>query len=169
MAVQLRYLRCSLNLISLSVERPTLSRPPDSPSGATRLRALERHHAEVRYELDRFRGEEIDTAGDGFFALFDGPARAIRCAVETRDPLRGLGLDMRAGVHTGEVERRGGDKPRGIAVHVGSRVAASAGAGEVLVTATTRDLVAGAGLELEDGGQRQLQGIPEASHLFGVR
>ena len=129
---------------------------------------LEQHHAEVRHELERFRGEEIDTAGDGFLALFDGPARAIRCALEVRNSLRELGLDMRAGVHTGEVERLRGDKPRGIAVHVGSRVAACAAPGEVLVTATTRDLVAGSGLEFEDRGQHKLKGIPEARHLFSV-
>jgi class 3 adenylate cyclase len=129
---------------------------------------LEQHYAQVRQELERFRGEEIDTAGDGFFALFDGPARAIRCALEVRNSLRELGLDMRAGVHTGEVERSRGEKPRGIAVHIGSRVATCAGPGEVLVTATTRDLVAGSGLEFEDRGPHQLKGIPEARHLFNV-
>ena len=129
---------------------------------------LEQHYAQVRQELDRFRGEEIDTVGDGFFALFDGPARAIRCALEVRNSLRELGLDMRAGVHTGEVERLRGEKPRGIAVHIGSRVATCAGPGEVLVTATTRDLVAGSGLEFEDRGPHQLKGIPEARHLFNV-
>lgn len=129
---------------------------------------LEQHHAEVRYELERFRGEEIDTAGDGFLALFDGPARAIRCALEVRNSLREFGLDIRAGVHTGEVERLGGEKPRGIAVHIGSRVATCAAPGEVLVTATTRDLVAGSGLEFDDRGEHQLKGIPEARHLFNV-
>jgi class 3 adenylate cyclase len=129
---------------------------------------LEQHYAEVRYELERFRGEEVDTAGDGFLALFDGPARAIRCALEVRHSLRELGLDMRAGVHTGEVERLRGEKPRGIAVHIGSRVATCAAPGEVLVTATTRDLVAGSGLEFEDRGEHQLRGIPEARHLFNV-
>jgi len=120
----------------------------------------------VRHELERFRGEEIDTAGDGFLALFDGPGRAIHCALEIRDSLRELGLDVRAGVHTGEVERPRGDKPRGIAVHIGARVAACAAPGEVLVTATTRDLVAGSGLEFEDRGRHELKGIPEARQLF---
>jgi class 3 adenylate cyclase len=129
---------------------------------------LEQHHAEVRYELERFRGEEIDTAGDGFLALFDGPARAIRCALEVRNSLREFGLDLRAGVHTGEVERLGGEKPRGIAVHIGSRVASCAAPGEVLVTATTRDLAAGSGLEFEDRGEHQLKGIAEARQLFNV-
>jgi class 3 adenylate cyclase/pimeloyl-ACP methyl ester carboxylesterase len=129
---------------------------------------LEQHHAEVRHELERFRGEEIDTAGDGFLALFDGPARAIRCALDVRNSLRELGLDMRAGVHTGEVERLRGEKPRGIAVHIGARVAGHAAPGEVLVTATTRDLVAGSGLEFEARGEHQLKGIPEAWRLFNV-
>jgi class 3 adenylate cyclase len=129
---------------------------------------LDHHHAEVRRELERFRGEEIDTAGDGFLALFDGPARAIRCALEVRDSLRELGLDMRAGVHTGEVERVRREKPRGIAVHLASRVLGCADTGEVLVTATTRDLVAGSGLEFEDRGQHQLKGLSEARRLFSV-
>jgi len=127
---------------------------------------LAQHHFQVRREFERFRGEEIDTAGDGFLALFDGPARAIRCALEVRDSLRELGLDVRAGVHTGEVERPRGDKPRGIAVHLGARVVGCAAPGEVLVTATTRDLVAGSGLEFEDRGEHQLKGISEAWHLF---
>jgi class 3 adenylate cyclase len=117
---------------------------------------LDRHHAEVRRQLERFRGEEIDTAGDGFMALFDGPARAIHCALEVRAGLRELGLDIRAGVHTGEVERVLAEKPRGIAVHIGARVAARAAEGEVLVTSTTHDLVAGAGLEFEDRGVQEL-------------
>jgi class 3 adenylate cyclase len=129
---------------------------------------LERHHAAVRYELERFRGEEVDTAGDGFLILFDGPARAIRCAVEVRRALHELGLEMRAGVHTGEIERVGDQKPRGIAVHIGSRVASVAAPGEVLVTATTRDLVAGSGLEFEDRGEYQLKGIVEPRHLYSA-
>ncbi len=127
---------------------------------------LEQHHVAVRRELDRFGGEEVDTAGDGFLALFDGPARAIRCALEIRDSLGHLGLELRAGLHTGEVERPRGDKPRGIAVHVGARVAGYAAPGEVLVTATTRDLVAGSGLEFEDRGEHRLKGIPETRRLF---
>ena len=127
---------------------------------------LERHHGLVRQELERFRGEEIDTAGDGFLALFDGPARAVRCALEIRNTLRELGLDVRAGVHTGEVERHGSEKPRGIAVHVAARTASCAGAGEVLATSTTRDLVAGSGLEFEERGEHRLKGIPEPWRLF---
>ena len=119
---------------------------------------LERHHAAVRYELERFRGEEVDTAGDGFLILFDGPARAIRCAVEVRRALHELGLEMRAGVHTGEIERLGDQKPRGIAVHIGSRVASIAAPGEVLVTATTRDLVAGSGLRVRGSRRIPTQG-----------
>jgi pimeloyl-ACP methyl ester carboxylesterase len=120
---------------------------------------LERHNEAVRHELVRFGGEEIDTAGDGFLALFDGPARAIRCAIAVRDRLGALGLDVRAGVHTGEVERPGGGRPRGIAVHTGARIAAAADAGEVLVSTTTRDLVAGSGLAFEDRGEFELKGI----------
>jgi class 3 adenylate cyclase len=129
---------------------------------------LEQHHALVRRELDRFRGEEIDTAGDGFLALFDGPARAIRCALDIRDALHELGLEIRAGVHTGEVERVGEDKPRGIAVHIAARVTAQANPGQVLVTATTRDLVTGSGLEFQDCGQRPLKGIPDPRHLHSA-
>jgi class 3 adenylate cyclase/pimeloyl-ACP methyl ester carboxylesterase len=127
---------------------------------------LEQHHLVVRRGLVHFRGDEIDTAGDGFLALFDGPARAIRCALEISDSLCELGLDVRVGVHTGEVERPRGGKPRGIAVHIGARVAGCAAPGEVLVTATTRDLVAGSGLEFEDRGEHQLKGIPEPRRLF---
>ncbi|HZT17587.1 MAG TPA: alpha/beta fold hydrolase [Gaiellaceae bacterium] len=120
---------------------------------------LERHHARVRRELARFGGEEIDTAGDGFLALFDGPARAVRCAAAVREAVGDLGLEVRAGVHTGEVERPGGSAPRGIAVHVGARIASTASAGEVLVSATTRDLVAGSGLEFVDRGEVVLKGV----------
>ncbi len=129
---------------------------------------LEQHHALVRRELGRFGGEEIDTAGDGFLALFDGPARAIRCALDIRDALRELGLEIRAGVHTGEVERVGEEKPSGIAVHIAARVTAQADPGQVLVTATTRDLVAGSGLEFQDCGQRPLKGIPDPRHLHSA-
>ena len=120
---------------------------------------LDAHHRLVRRELARFGGEEIDTAGDGFLALFDGPARAIRSALAIRDELAELGLGVRAGVHTGEVERPRGSGPRGIAVHVGARIAAAAAAGDVLVSATTRDLVAGSGLEFADQGEIDLKGI----------
>jgi pimeloyl-ACP methyl ester carboxylesterase len=130
---------------------------------------LARHDEAVRVELDRFGGEEIDTAGDGFLATFDGPARAIRCGLAVVEGLRGLGLDVRAGVHTGEVERRTGDKPRGIAVHVGARVMSLGGAGEVLVSSTTRDLVAGSGLQFEDRGEHELKGIEGARRVFAAR
>jgi class 3 adenylate cyclase len=126
------------------------------------------HNDVVRRHLARFSGEEVDTAGDGFLAVFDGPARAIRCAVEIREALRALGLDVRAGVHTGEVERPAGDKPRGIAVHVGARVMSAAAAGDVLVSSTTRDLVAGSGLVFEDRGERELKGLEGARRLFAV-
>jgi class 3 adenylate cyclase len=129
---------------------------------------LEQHHALVRRELERFRGEEIDTAGDGFLALFDGPARAIRCALQICALLRELGLNVRAGVHTGEVERPHGGKPRGIAVHLGARVASRAAPGEVLVTATTHDLVAGSGIEFHNRGEHQLKGIPRPWQLFAA-
>jgi pimeloyl-ACP methyl ester carboxylesterase len=130
---------------------------------------LARHNDAVRQQLARFSGEEIDTAGDGFLALFDGPARAIRCGLGVRDALRELGLDVRAGVHTGEVERPAGDKPRGIAVHVGARVMSLAGAGEVFVSATTRDLVAGSGLEFEDRGEQELKGVDGPRRVFAAR
>ncbi len=120
---------------------------------------LERHHEIVRAQIARFGGEEIDTAGDGFLALFDGPARAVRCAVAIRAGLADIGLDVRSGIHTGEVERPQGQKPRGIAVHVGARISAAAGGGEVLVSSTTRDLVAGSGLVFEDRGEFELKGI----------
>jgi class 3 adenylate cyclase len=130
---------------------------------------LARHDGAVRLQLARFSGEEIDTAGDGFLALFDGPARAIRCGLAVRDALRELGLEVRAGVHTGEVERRPGDKPRGIAVHVCARVAALAGPGEVLVSSTTHDLVAGSGLACDDRGEHSLEGIEGPRRLFAAR
>jgi len=120
---------------------------------------LERHHQVVRRELARFGGEEIDTAGDGFLAMFDGPARAIRCALSIRDGLAELGLELRAGVHTGEVERPRGRGPRGISVHTGARIAAAGSAGDVLVSVTTRDLVAGSGLAFADRGEVELKGI----------
>jgi class 3 adenylate cyclase len=129
---------------------------------------LTSHNVAVRRELVRFGGEEIDTAGDGFLALFDGPARGVRSALAIRDALRILGLDVKAGVHTGEVERRAGDKPRGIAVHIGARIAPLAGPGEVLVSATTRDLVAGSGLEFEDRGEHELKGIEGPRRVFAA-
>jgi len=130
---------------------------------------LARHNDTVRGELTRFAGEEIDTAGDGFLALFDGPARAIRCALAVRDALAALELDVRAGVHSGEVERTAHDKPRGIALHVGARIISLAGAGDVLVSSTTRDLVAGSGLEFDDRGEHALKGIEGPRRVFAAR
>jgi len=128
---------------------------------------LERHHAIVRRELVRFRGTEVDTAGDGFFVAFDGPARAIRCARSIVDALAEIGLDVRAGLHTGECEVANG-KIAGIAVHTGARVAAHADAREVVVSSTVRDLVAGSGIEFTDRGTHELKGIPGEWRLFAV-
>jgi pimeloyl-ACP methyl ester carboxylesterase len=128
---------------------------------------LSRHDAAVRRELDRFRGREAGTAGDGFLALFDGPARAVRCAAAVRDALRPLGLEVRSGLHTGELHVRP-DGPSGVAVHIGARVAAEAGPGEILVSNTVRDLVAGSGLEFEDRGARRLKGVPGEWRLFAA-
>lgn len=125
------------------------------------------HHERVRRELVRFRGRELDTAGDGFFASFDGPARAIRCAWAVRDTVHDLGLQMRAGLHTGECEQIDG-KVGGIAVITGARIAATGGAGDVLVSATTRDLVAGSGIEFEERGLHALKGLPEERLLYAV-
>ena len=128
---------------------------------------LARHHAAIRRELDRWRGREVDTAGDGFLATFDGPARAIRCAVAAAESVRGLGMQIRAGVHTGEVEVANGDL-RGIAVHIGSRVSGLAGAGEVLVSRTVADLVAGSGIVLADRGEHELKGVPGTWQVYAV-
>jgi class 3 adenylate cyclase len=122
----------------------------------------------VRKELARFRGTEVDTAGDGFFATFDGPARAIRCAAAIVDRVGELGLDVRAGVHTGECEVADG-KVAGIAVVVGSRVSALAEPREVLVTSTVRDLVAGSGLEFEDRGEHELKGLSASWRVYRAR
>jgi len=116
------------------------------------------HDAIVRRQLERYRGREVDTAGDGFFATFDGPARAVRCATSIRDAVGALGLEIRAGVHTGECELDG-DKVRGVAVHTGARVSALAQPGEVLVSGTVRDLVSGSGLAFEDRGEHALKGV----------
>jgi class 3 adenylate cyclase len=128
---------------------------------------LERHNDLVRIELARFRGVEIDTAGDGFFASFDGPARAIACAREIVDRMPELGLEARAGIHTGECERVGG-KLAGLAVNVGARVSAAAGAREVLVSQTVKDLVAGSEIEFEDRGSHELKGVPGEWRLYAV-
>ena len=128
---------------------------------------LQQHHAVVRRQLARFSGREIDNSGDGFFASFDGPARAIRCAGAITEGVRDLGLDVRAGLHAGECEIVDG-KVTGIAVHIGARVAAEAIAGEVLVSSTVKDLVAGSGIEFEERGEHQLKGIPGEWRLFAV-
>jgi pimeloyl-ACP methyl ester carboxylesterase len=128
---------------------------------------LESHHQVVRRELARFRGREIDTAGDGFFAAFDGPARAVRCACAVSSAVKPLGIEVRAGAHTGECEVMG-DKFGGIAVHIGARVAACAGPGEVLVSSTVKDLVAGSGLVFEDRGRHPLKGLAEDWQLYSV-
>jgi len=128
---------------------------------------VDEHHALVRGELTKFRGREIDTAGDGFLATFDGPARAVRCACAVVDSVRGLGLEVRAGVHTGEVELIG-DRVRGIAVHTAARVAALAGPGEVLVSSTVTGLVAGSGLQFKDRGEHPLKGVPGVWRIYLV-
>jgi pimeloyl-ACP methyl ester carboxylesterase len=128
---------------------------------------LEDHHAIVRRELERFRGREIDTAGDGFFATFDGPARAVRAAVSIRDAVHALGVEVRAGMHTGEVQVVD-EKIRGIAVHTGARIAGAAAAGEVLVSGTVKDLVAGSGIEFDDRGVHELKGVPGEWRLYAV-
>ena len=128
---------------------------------------LERHHALIRRELVRFRGAELDVAGDGFFARFDGPARGVRCASAISERVRELGLEVRAGLHTGECEVMDG-KVGGIAVHIGARVAKQAQPGEVLVSSTVRDLVAGSGLRFRERGSTKLKGVPEEWRLYAV-
>ena len=128
---------------------------------------LDAHDAMVRRQLDRFRGREVDTVGDGFLATFDGPARAIRCAGAIVAGARQLGISVRAGLHTGECEVRG-DGIGGIAVHIGSRVADQAQPGEVLVSSTVKDLVAGSGIHFDDRGARLLKGVPGEWHLFAA-
>ena len=128
---------------------------------------LDAHDAVVRAQLARFRGREVNTSGDGFLAMFDGPQRAIRCAIAIRDAVQTLGIEVRAGLHTGECEIRG-DDIGGIGVHIGARVSALAGPNDVLVSSTLRDLVIGSGLEFEDRGSHELKGVPGEWHLFAV-
>ncbi len=128
---------------------------------------LERHHAIVRGFLGRYRGTEIDTAGDGFFATFDGPARAVRCAEHIIDAVTTLGVDIRAGVHTGECQTIDG-KVGGLGVLIGARVGSKAQASEILVSQTVKDLTAGSGLSFEDAGEHELKGVPDRWHLFRV-
>jgi class 3 adenylate cyclase len=128
---------------------------------------VERHHGVVRAMLGRFRGEEVDTAGDGFFATFDGPARGVRCAREITDAVKDLGIQVRAGVHTGEVETIAG-KVGGIAVNIGARIASVAAPSEVLVSHTVQGLVSGSGLRFEDAGEHELKGVPDRWRLYRV-
>jgi pimeloyl-ACP methyl ester carboxylesterase len=132
------------------------------------LDVLESHQARVRRQLDRFQGREIKTTGDGFVATFDGPARAINCAVAIRDVVRSLGLEVRSGVHTGEIELSGNDDIAGVAVHIAARVEGVAEPGEVLVSRTVVDLVVGSGLEFEDRGGYALKGVPGEWRLYAV-
>jgi len=129
---------------------------------------LEDHHARIRKQLEVYRGREVDTAGDGFLAAFDGPGRAIKCAQAAQQAVRELGVDIRAGLHTGECEVFG-DKLSGVAVHIGSRVMSKADGPEVMVSSTVKDLVAGSGIEFEDRGEHELKGVPGSWHLFSVR
>jgi class 3 adenylate cyclase len=128
---------------------------------------LDRHRGAVRAQIARFRGREVDATGDGFFATFDGPARAVRCAAAIVQAVQAVGLDVRAGVHTGEIEQTNG-RVAGIAVHIGARIAEAAGPGEVLVSGTVKDIVAGSGIVFAERGERELAGVPGAWRLFAV-
>jgi class 3 adenylate cyclase len=128
---------------------------------------LERHHATVRAQLGRHGGREISTAGDGFFATFDGPAAAARCGLDAVTDVLALGLQIRAGIHTGEVESIDGEIG-GLGVTIGARVGAAAGANEVLATSTVKDLAAGSGLVFDDAGEHELKGVPDRWHLYRV-
>jgi len=128
---------------------------------------IEQHHAVVRDALRRWRGVEADTAGDGFYATFDGPARAIHCAMEIEQRVRDLGIEVRAGVHIGECKLMD-DKISGITVSIGARVAAKAGPSEVLVSQTVKDLVAGSGLSFQEAGEHELRGVPDRWRLYSV-
>jgi class 3 adenylate cyclase len=128
---------------------------------------IQRHHAAVRSALEQWRGVEVDTAGDGFFATFDGPARAIRCALDISERVRDLGVEIRAGVHTGECERVDG-KVSGIAVSTGSRISGLAGRSQVLISETVKGLVAGSGFTFEDAGEHELKGVPDRWRLYRV-
>jgi len=128
---------------------------------------IERHHAIVRRQLERFRGREIDTAGDGFVASFDGPARGIRCARAIAESVTALGLEIKAGLHTGECEVADG-KLAGLAVHIAARIAALAGPGEVLISSTVKDLVVGSEMKFLDRGAHAFKGVPGEWHVFAV-
>jgi class 3 adenylate cyclase len=128
---------------------------------------LVEHDALVQAEIERFRGQKVKSTGDGVLATFDGPGRAIRCACAMRDAVRSLGIDVRAGLHSGEIELRG-DDVAGMAVHIGARVSVLAGAGEVFVSSTVKDLVAGSGIDFEDHGEHQLKGVPGSWKIYAV-
>lgn len=128
---------------------------------------LDAHDRTVRRQLERFRGREVNTAGDGLLATFDGPGRAIECGCAIRDAVRAIGIEMRAGLHTGEIEVRG-DDVAGLAVHIAARVTDPACAAEVLVSSTVKDLVAGSGIEFDDRGDHELKGVPGTWRLFAV-
>ena len=128
---------------------------------------LDRHDGAVRQQLARFRGNEVKNLGDGFMATFDGPARAVRCAAAISESIRPLGITVRSGLHTGEIELKR-DDIAGIAVHIAARVAAEAATGETIVSSTVRDLVAGSGLQFQDRGIHALKGLPEQVHLYRV-
>jgi class 3 adenylate cyclase len=129
---------------------------------------LESHNRLVRRQLERFHGKLMDTAGDGTLALFDSPARAIACAEAIRDGVRALGIEVRAGLHTGEIEQREDGGIGGIAVHIGARVSALSGPSEILVSRTIKDLIAGSSVRLESRGQHQLKGVPDSWEVFAV-
>jgi len=129
---------------------------------------LDAHDRTIRRQLERFRGREVGTTGDGFLATFDGPGRAIECGCAMRDAVRTLGLEIRVGLHTGEIEVRADNDVAGVAVHIGARVAQHAGAAEVLVSSTVKDLVAGSGIEFDDRGEHELKGVPGTWRLFSV-
>jgi class 3 adenylate cyclase len=128
---------------------------------------LEAHNATIRRELAAYRGREINTTGDGFVAIFDGPARAVRCACAVREAVRPVGLEIRLGIHTGECEIRR-DSISGLSVHIAARIAALASASSVVVSRTVKDLVAGSGIAFEDLGYHSLRGVPDQWHLYRV-
>ena len=157
----------SIHGLTLGTSRPWIQRGKRACQDRRWHELLDRYLGAARRQLDRFRGRKIDVAGDGLFAIFDGPARAIRCACAIRDAVRQLGLEVRAGLHTGECEMAG-SKVSGIAVHTGARIAAAARPQEVLASGTVRDLVAGSGIQFDDRGSHTLKGVPGDWRLFAV-
>jgi class 3 adenylate cyclase len=157
--------RILATLLFTDIVRSTETRAALGDRGWKEL--VQRHNAIVRDLLERHRGLEQDTAGDGFYARFDGPARAVRCAVEIVGSLDTIGLKIRAGIHTGECDLVDG-KASGLSVSIGARVASKAGPSEVLVSQTVKDLVAGSGLIFEEAGEHELKGVPDRWHLYRV-